>query len=199
MIINCEECGKRYQLDNSLIAADAVRFQCKVCGFIMRITKYRPPPTSAATDQTTQARQTVGSPQSSDKSNEHVHGIINSRRLSLSLDKCLVVFFLLAMLAIGAELAFFYVKYEFGILNLWPLPIVVIGTLLCICAGFYYWIFMTVISPVRKLTLQADRMTQGDMTAHVELKAAATEIRALGHSIDRMRHSLDNRIDTAPK
>jgi len=199
MIINCEECGKRYQLDNSLIAADAVRFQCKVCGCGMRITKYRPPSNSATTDQTTHASQGIGSPQSSRKSNAQVHEKIKSRGLRLSLGNCLIVFFLLSMLAIGAELVFFYVKYEFGILNLWPLPIVLIGTLLCIDIGLYCWIFITVISPVRQLTLQADRLKQGDCSARVNLKTAAAEIRALGHSINRMRHSPDNRINAVPK
>ena len=42
MIINCEECGKRYKLDENKIKGEKVRLKCKACGNIMEVTRPQP-------------------------------------------------------------------------------------------------------------------------------------------------------------
>ena len=37
MIVECEECGKKYNIDPSKIKNDKTRFQCKACNFISKI------------------------------------------------------------------------------------------------------------------------------------------------------------------
>lgn len=42
MIINCEECGKRYKIDENKIKGEKARLKCKACGNIMEITRPQP-------------------------------------------------------------------------------------------------------------------------------------------------------------
>ncbi|MBW1815683.1 MAG: zinc-ribbon domain-containing protein [Deltaproteobacteria bacterium] len=42
MIINCEECGKRYRIDPDKIKGDQARFKCKACGNLVTVTKPGP-------------------------------------------------------------------------------------------------------------------------------------------------------------
>ena len=39
MIVNCEECGTRYRLDESKIKGSSAKVKCKSCGHVMLITK----------------------------------------------------------------------------------------------------------------------------------------------------------------
>ena len=39
MIVNCEECGTRYRLNEDLITGRSAKAKCKVCGHVMRIFK----------------------------------------------------------------------------------------------------------------------------------------------------------------
>lgn len=67
MIIICEECGKKYQLDPARIKGAAARFACKACGHLITATKTgsirkksKPAPTPTATPATgTKATRTV--------------------------------------------------------------------------------------------------------------------------------------------
>lgn len=40
MIVNCEECGKRYKVDPDKIPGDRAKFKCKECGHIITVTKH---------------------------------------------------------------------------------------------------------------------------------------------------------------
>lgn len=42
MFVNCEECGKRYTIDENKITGENARFKCKACGNIINVVK--PPP-----------------------------------------------------------------------------------------------------------------------------------------------------------
>ena len=42
MIINCEECGKRYRIDPDKIKTDLARFKCKACGNLVTVKKPSP-------------------------------------------------------------------------------------------------------------------------------------------------------------
>ena len=43
MIVICEECGKKYQIDPDAIKGERARFKCKTCGHIVLVEK-KPPP-----------------------------------------------------------------------------------------------------------------------------------------------------------
>ena len=55
MIVNCEECGARYNLDESRIKGKSVKAKCKRCGHVMLISK--PEGSEAATASETTASQ----------------------------------------------------------------------------------------------------------------------------------------------
>ena len=38
MIVNCEECGKRYQIDPDKIQGRQARFTCKGCGSVVTVS-----------------------------------------------------------------------------------------------------------------------------------------------------------------
>ena len=39
MIVICEECGKKYQIDPGKIRGKQARFKCKSCGNVVAVTK----------------------------------------------------------------------------------------------------------------------------------------------------------------
>jgi HAMP domain-containing protein len=47
MIVICEECGKRYQIDAGKIKGRQARFNCKGCGHVVTVTKEEEPPSPA--------------------------------------------------------------------------------------------------------------------------------------------------------
>ena len=47
MIVICEECGKRYQIDAGKIKGRQARFSCKGCGHVVTVTKPEEPPPPA--------------------------------------------------------------------------------------------------------------------------------------------------------
>ncbi len=44
MIVNCEECGKRYKIDPEKIRGDKARFKCRGCGHVITVTRPQQPP-----------------------------------------------------------------------------------------------------------------------------------------------------------
>jgi predicted Zn finger-like uncharacterized protein len=43
MIVNCEECGKRYKIDPDKIPGDRAKFKCKECGHIITVRRHAEP------------------------------------------------------------------------------------------------------------------------------------------------------------
>ncbi len=59
MIINCEECGTRYRLDESKIKGKSVKAKCKECGHVMQVSK--PEEAESRSESTTRSTETAAS------------------------------------------------------------------------------------------------------------------------------------------
>ncbi|GBE53048.1 methyl-accepting chemotaxis protein McpB [bacterium BMS3Bbin14] len=123
MVVFCEECGKKYRIDDSMIVGKTARCKCMSCGNIIEVTKrggqarMDPAPSGAspyvaAAQATTQAGegpaqgQTMkqkAAPRASRKSATHGVG--------LSIGATLLISFLGYVVLLGAVLAFAYMKY----------------------------------------------------------------------------------------
>ncbi|GEM_PF-786708 len=129
MVVFCEECGKKYKVDDSMIVGKNARCKCKSCGHIIEVKKQEVPVTmetmtyetpqpvaaSQAGMQTVdfggdrtgtaqgQAMNQPVAPQASKKS--------TSRGPGLSIGVTLLINFLGYALVLGSVLVFVYMKY----------------------------------------------------------------------------------------
>lgn len=127
MVVFCEECGKKYRIDDSMIVGKTARCKCMSCGNIIEVTKrggaarMDPAPSGAssyvaAAQATTQAgdlnegpaqgqtmKQAAAAPRASRKSVTHGVG--------LSIGATLLISFLGYVVLLGSVLAFAYMKY----------------------------------------------------------------------------------------
>lgn len=120
MVVFCEECGKKYRIDDSMIVGETARCKCMSCGNIIEVTKQRDPspmdqvPSGASPYVAKQAGdlnegpasaqgQAMATPQASRK------GV--KRGAGLSIGATLLINFLGYVILLGAVLAFAYMKY----------------------------------------------------------------------------------------
>lgn len=109
MIVICEECGKKYQIDPSRIKGTGAKAKCKVCGNMMSISKPEGVPTEKQTHDrvSDQAAATIG-PESAPESEKEEEGPredepVSKKKKQLGLRaKIFLLFFVLPIVLIIA-------------------------------------------------------------------------------------------------
>ena len=122
MIIFCEECGKKYKIDESKIEGDKGRCKCRTCGHIMEISKPRsepetateefdsfemsqePPPSSETADGLTDKTEDV-----TEQKTEQTKKFFSLK--GLSLNKKLLINFTGFMVILGSLLIYIYMEF----------------------------------------------------------------------------------------
>ncbi len=109
MIVICEECGKRYQIDAGKIKGKQARFSCKGCGQTVTVNKPEeapppPPPTpdlGATVSPASEPAPAAEEPKGKKKREKKEKGGGRPRRLGLR-SKMILLFFLVPILCIAA-------------------------------------------------------------------------------------------------
>ena len=129
MIINCEECGKRYRIDENKIKGERARLKCKACGNIMEVTRPQPkdkperlpdfvdtlPPMSGAESQRDEVPGNTESSFAEEKTMEWTAETLTKekgqRPGGLSIGLKLLIMFVGFVVVMGSVLTFVYLKY----------------------------------------------------------------------------------------
>jgi predicted Zn finger-like uncharacterized protein len=129
MIINCEECGKRYRIDENKIKGERARLKCKACGNIMEVTRPQPndepkrlpdfvdtlSPTSGAESQRDEVPGNTESSFAEEKTMEWTPETLTKekgqRPGGLSIGLKLLIMFVGFVVVMGSVLTFVYLKY----------------------------------------------------------------------------------------
>jgi len=114
MIVICEECGKRYQIDAGKIKGRQARFNCKGCGHVVTVTKEEEPPSPAfdpgatrpaapepAPPAPAEEPEDKGERKQEKKKEKKEKGPVRPTRLGLR-SKMILLFFLVPILCIAA-------------------------------------------------------------------------------------------------
>lgn len=121
MIINCEECGKRYRIDENKIKGEKARLKCKACGNIMEITKPQPKakteplPEKISSSPSITETKTVSDEEVKKRSTERKPMAATKKKASKSggfgIGFKLLIMFIAFIVILGSGLAFVYMKY----------------------------------------------------------------------------------------
>ncbi len=115
MIVICEECGKKYNIDHLKIKGDKAQFKCKVCDFIITFTKpVETPatsfskPTFAEPEKETDVNKTVAYKKKIKRNFAGIKKSFNLKGLGLRSKMVLFFFFIPIFLIIAANVLYFF-------------------------------------------------------------------------------------------
>ena len=122
MIIFCEECSKKYNIDESKIVGDKARCKCRSCGHIMQISKPRSAPESVSEDlasfemsKDSNHAEEPSEDETDVKEEETVQQTEQSKKSfslqGLSLNKKLLINFTGFMVTLGGLLIYIYMEF----------------------------------------------------------------------------------------
>ena len=127
MIIFCEECGKKYKIDESKIIGDKGRCKCRTCGHIMEISKPQSEPETVSEDLDSFEISQESSPEPETTENvmdttgeAAVRQTEQNKKFfspqGLSLNKKLLINFTGFMVTLGGLLIYIYMEFVPGLL-----------------------------------------------------------------------------------
>jgi len=125
MFVNCEECGKRYTIDENKITGENARFKCKACGNIIKIAKPQPQvepepmiddfapslSTTKINAKLEEAGQKAEYAELERRSAERKPKTLLTKKGGLSIGAKLLIMFLSFVVVLGSALIFTYLKY----------------------------------------------------------------------------------------
>ena len=127
MIVNCEECGKKYQVDTSQIEGKAAKFKCKDCGQMFTVAgeehglSPRPDPSfekESKGKETLKVLSVPGSQEGEIAKNKRTLKSWRSRRKALGLRSKMLLLFFIVPITIMAGASFFYMRQLEDLSNL---------------------------------------------------------------------------------
>ncbi len=115
MIIFCEECGKKYKIDENKIAGEKGRCKCQSCGHIMEIVKSAPDTTAESSSEENNSVKTGNADDGVMEQDTGAAPVEQQTKLpalqGMSLNLKLLINFLGLMALFGGVLTYFYLSF----------------------------------------------------------------------------------------
>lgn len=122
MFVNCEECGKRYTIDENKITGEKARFKCKACGNMIKVVKPQPQaesepmlddfaPSLSTTELNTKQEKSGRNAEHERQSVKRKPQTLPAKKSGLSIGAKLLIMFLFFIVILSSTLIFTYLKY----------------------------------------------------------------------------------------
>jgi predicted Zn finger-like uncharacterized protein len=209
MLIICEDCAKKYNIDDSRIRGNRARFTCKACGHIIIVNKSdttRPlissastsPPSSddSGTIDLLKEMEASSMPDTSrvepgvDEQDEQAPEV-KSTPLGKPVFTYIFIGILVAFICISGALGYIYTTVLKGSTstNLLGNGLVALGIAWVIVTAVFFVIARSITKPLIILTKDVHRICQGERNIHIVSKGPR-EIRELANGLSKLSNKL---------